>query len=556
MPVRGGGDDAAMPMRAPIRLWKMLWGESWRLVVLVTAALTAIVAFAAGVRPLAEGQLGPVDALRFMGLSVVPMLQFTAPFAAGFAATLVHHRFAAENEALAASAAGISHRRVLAPAVALGLTLALAVAGLANFIIPTFLQSIERLITRDVAQVMISAIERGESAEFNGLVIHADRAIRGERDAAHGVTDRVFLFGVVAYDAGDAGDIRAEVAAERAEALLTRERVDGEPVTVVRMRLEGAVGRQAGEGLGEVGAITIGPWIVPNAFRDSPDLYTFTGLRELRRSPERNGAVDTHRRRLAAALHARRVGRLIDEALAGEGRLTLRDAIGSRLSVWAREARAEDGRRRLVGRDGAGVAVDLADTGGAERRLVAEDAWITVATNESGGPASISLELERVAVVGDEAGTRERRAFEALTLDADSGGLFYDAPAADLLAEAARVDHARADDRLLVLSDALEGRIARLEREILAIHNERFALAAACLFIAALGAVVALRRRDGMPLQVYLWSFFPALGAVVTISGGENVAGDNPALGLAVLWGGVATLGAYTLVELRALGRH
>ncbi len=534
----------------------MLWGECWRLVLLVTAALTAIVAFAAGVRPLAEGQLDPLDALRFMGLSVVPMLQFTAPFAAGFAATLVHHRFASENEALAASAAGISHRRVLAPALALGLTLTLIVAGLANFVIPTFLQAIQRLITRDVAHVMISAIERGESAEFNGLVIHADRAIRGQSDPSRGVTDRVFLFGVVAYDAGDGGTIRAEVAAERAEALLTRERADGEPVTVVRMRLEGAVGRQAGEGLGEVGAITIGPWIVPNAFRDSPDLYTFSGLRELRRSPERNAAVDTHRRRLAAALHARRVERLIDDALAGEGRLTLRDAIGTRLSVWASEARPDDARRRLISREGAGVAVDLADAAGVERRLIAERAWISVSTNESGGPASITLELQNVAAVGDAAGTRDRRAFEALTLDADSGASFYDAPAADLLAETRRIDPAGADGRLASFRAALEDRIARLEREILAVHNERFALAASCLFIAALGAVVALRRRDGGPLQVYLWSFFPALAAVVTISGGENVAGDNPAVGLAVLWAGVAALGAYTLVELRALGRH
>ena len=534
----------------------MLWSESWRLVTFVTAALTAIVAFAAGVRPLAEGQLDPLDALRFMGLSVVPMLQFTAPFAAGFAATLVHHRFASENEALAASAACISHRRVLAPAVALGLTLTVFVAGLANFVIPSFLQAIQRLVTRDVAQVMISAIERGEAAEFNGLVIHADRAIRGQRDPIRGVTDRVFLFGVVAYDAGDGGTIRAEVAAERAEALLTRERIDGEPVTVVRMRLEGAVGRQAGEALGEVGAITIGPWIVPNAFRDSPDLYTFTGLRELRRSPERNAAVDTHRRRLAAALHARRVERLIDDALAGEGRLTLRDAIGTRLSVWAREARAEDGRRRLLTRENTGVAVDLADPAGVELRLVAERAWISVSTNESGGPASITLELNEVSTLGDAAGSRDRRTLESLTLDADTGALFHDASAADILAETARLDRAGMDAVLAPLRKALEDRIARLEREILAVHNERFALAASCLFIAALGAVVALRRRDGMPLQIYLWSFFPALAAVVTISGGENVAGDNTVTGLAVLWTGVAALGAYTLVELSALGRH
>ena len=93
-------------------------------------------------------------------------------------------------------------------------------------------------------------------------------------------------------------------------------------------------------------------------------------------------------------------------------------------------------------------------------------------------------------------------------------------------------------------------------REIRANHHERFALATACFLMTLTGAIIALRLREGMPLQVYLWSFFPALAAVITISGGENAVAENMVTGMMVLWGGVAALGVYTVFEYLRLRRH
>lgn len=550
-----------MWIRFPLRIWALLTEDLWRLAALTLAALCGIVSFAAGVRPLAEGQLGPTDALRFMGLALVPMLQFTAPFAAGFASTLVYHRFAADNEHLAASAGGISHRSVLTPALGMGLSLALVVAALAHFVIPTFMRSMQELVTRDVARVLISSIEKGDSVELNGLAIHADRAIRGEADPARGVTDRLFLEGVVAYDAGPEGQILAEIAAERAEVLLSTERQGADTVTMVHMRLEGAVGKQQGQGIGEVGTVRrIGPWIVPNAFEESPRFYTFTQLFDLRDRPEQHNAVDLLRRRLAAALTQRRTERLMVASVAGESRVVLTDALGQRIAVRASDVRFEDGRWRLLPNASGLIEVDWALSDGARRRQTAECAWIRVSAEETAGPASVTLELEQVGTRDAGGAMRERLVVEQLRLASDPGAELYELGAAQLLSEADRVIDRASDDpeiaEVVSRRAALQSRIDRLRREIVGNHNERFALAAACLLMTLTGAIVALRLREGMPLQVYLWSFFPALASVITISGGENAVSENEVTGLLVLWGGVAALGAYTVFEYLKLRRH
>lgn len=547
--------------RFPLRIWGLLSEDLWRLAALTLAALSGIVAFAAGVRPLAEGQLGPADALRFMALALIPMLQFTAPFAAGFTSTLVYHRFAADNEHLAASAGGISHRSVLAPALGLGLTLAIVVAGLSHFVIPTFLRSMQELVTRDVARMLISSIEDGDSVELNGLAIHADRAIRGQPDPARGVTDRLFLTGVVAYDAAPDGTILAEIAAERAEVLLSTERQGADTVTMVHMRLEGAVGKQQGQGIGEVGTIRrIGPWIVPNAFSENPNFYTFTRLGELRDQPERHQTVDLLRRRLAAALTVRRAERLLVASIAGESRIVLTDALGQRVAIRAADVRREEGRWRLLPNGDGGIEVDWALSDGARRRQIAEHAWIRIRAEETAGPATVSLELAQVRTPDAGGASRERLLIEQLRLGSDPGADLYDLNAARLLAEADRVIEQSRDDpeiaSLIARRADLQDRIDRLHRDITGNHHERFALAAACLLMTLTGAIVALRLREGMPLQVYLWSFFPALAAVITIAGGENAVSENLFIGLLVLWGGVAALGAYTLFEYIRLRRH
>jgi len=530
-------------------------GEIWRLAALTVAILTSIVAFAAGVRPLANGQLEPADALRFMGLALIPMLQFTAPFAAGFAATLAYHRLTTDNEDAALSSAGISRRALLGPATVTGLAIGLLVAALAQFAIPLMLRAMQELVTRDAARVLIGAVERGSAAQFGGFVIHADRAIRGQADPARGVTDRLFLFGVVAYDEAPDGSIRADVAAERAEVLLTRERreSDGEPVTVVRMLLEGAVGRRRGEALGEVGAVTIGPWIVPNAFRDSPRLYTFFGLRALKTKPEMHPAVDILRRSLARELARDQAERFITSALDGEGRVAFTDGRAGRVVVWASGVDRAGPTLRLRAPAHGPIVVERTGPDG-DRTLEAEAGSVSLTTDPVRRGVRADLVFERIRNRGDALPPRARIELTGVTVANPAATDYAALSSRTLRSRADSALSANADDtRVRAARDDLAGRITHLNGEILASHHERFALAVSCIIITLLGATLALRLRDRGPLQVYLWSLFPALAAVVTISGGKNAVPDNQGVGLTVLWGGLAVLAAVWVNQARRL---
>jgi lipopolysaccharide export LptBFGC system permease protein LptF len=121
----------------------------------------------------------------------------------------------------------------------------------------------------------------------------------------------------------------------------------------------------------------------------------------------------------------------------------------------------------------------------------------------------------------------------------------------------ARLEARPGESRMIVPPlESLRNRIDDLMREILSKRHERVAMSVACLVMVVLGAVMALRLRDSLPLTIYLWAFFPALGAVLTVSAGQQLTHDHGVPGLFLLWGGIAALGAYTLVELSRLSRH
>jgi len=82
------------------------------------------------------------------------------------------------------------------------------------------------------------------------------------------------------------------------------------------------------------------------------------------------------------------------------------------------------------------------------------------------------------------------------------------------------------------------------------------ALSATALLITPLGAVMALRLREKIPLQVYLWSFLPAMTCVIVASGGANVAKEYGDPGLWLVWAGVAAFAVFAVFEFLRLRRH
>ena len=97
-------------MRVPWTLWVSMSVELGRLVLLTTAVLVAVIAFALSIKPLASGQLGPAEAVRFMAMAMPPMLAYALPFASCFGATLAYHRMVQDRDP-GGHAGGLSHWR-------------------------------------------------------------------------------------------------------------------------------------------------------------------------------------------------------------------------------------------------------------------------------------------------------------------------------------------------------------------------------------------------------------------------------------------------------------
>ncbi len=567
-----------MVRRLPYTLWRTIAVELLRLFLLSTCVCVVVVAFAAAVKPLADGKLNPGDAILFMLLSIPPMLAYVLPFSGGFAATLVYYRLAQDNEAMAAQAGGVSLRALLAPALALSLVLAGSLTVLNEQAIPRFLRRMQDLVTMDIARVFTMNIPRGRPVEFGDVAIYADAVVpRGADPANPDVRHRLSFASFAAFRFDDRGAVADEFFAQHADAWFFRQSRapgagPGEGATEVRLRLTRPMSSSPGEGASRwsFSERSEGAIFVPEFFRDNPKYLTRTDLERLKKNPDAINWVDKERRELALEVARRDALRRFQDRLAQDGRLALVDERDQAVSIVASgiESDSHGSRWRLVPPQGADVAVEFTrpphDEGAGGERLRATVKACALELTRSGpvgGPdVSYTLFLEKVRTMplGADAlatpGTPADFALSRLHLPDRPERALLAMPSRELLALAA--DAPPGEGGVARASDRLAGAIARLGSGILAKQNERLALAASAGIIALTGAVTALLLSRRQPLAVYLWTFVPALVCLVTISGGQQTVTSGYHAGLFLLWASVVALLAYTLVVYRLVARH
>ncbi len=635
----------------PSTLWKLLTGELWVVLVLTAAILVAIISFAAAIKPLADGDIGAGDAVRLMALFAVPMLQFAVPFAGGFAATMAYHRFAADREAVAAHAGGLSHRTLLVPALATGLVLGVAVAALSGTVIPRFLRSAESLIARDVARVIAAPLARGHTLTLDSWDIHAERVFDLEPDPAAGVLDHLVLEGVVlaraahlsptGRDGSGAAAGNPGNGSGRQTVYLSADRIDlllfhvetaalgGAPTATTdstRRQLDDARRRRGGNAGGPGGGTAVvpvlenvggvapdeagltrvalsryrfeRPLVIPRAFDDDPKYLTFNELLETLDEPRRIGSVDRAAWSLARALAERRLIEGIRSRLDGGFDLAFRQG-ETEVGVSGARAEVRGGRVRLTpivrggGRfevtvtpaegsavvhlarsgelrfdDDASLAglLGLASVGGGAGVSPRPRALLTLALDDAVTARIEDAASRGAGESGGVEGVGEGRDFSLSGLSMGEASLISEGALGveELLAvgegtvgtEGVVGADGLLDDEIARRSERLRERIGSLEREIVSKLNESLAYAAASVIMVVLGGVMALRLRESLPLVVYLWSFGPALVAVITISSGQTLASQQGVAGLVLLWGGVAGLGVLTVRQYRVLAQR
>ncbi len=580
--------------RLPITLWLYVLGDLWKLVGLTTAVLVTVIAFAAAVKPLADGKLGPEDTLTFMLLAMVPMLQYALPFAACFGATLAYHRLATDNELTAVHAGGVSHKAMLVPAALSGLVLAGILLTLSNSVIPRFLRGMSELVAQDAAKIIVNSVQRGESLRMDNTLIYADKVERLGPDEPSGAYERLWLGGLLVVKLNEKDEIESQGSASSAAVWLRRTSVvrgprgqmvsaGGKPVTEVVIKPTNPVG--LGVAVRASSADAVMSFVIPNAFADNVKFLSFSELQQLRADPSRIDRVDKAKRILGMGLAERDVMDRINQSLRSTGVARFSDPFkqavvlrGSGLvptRVKGKRERDANVYRILSQTTGnRPIVVDTTNGDGKIQPLVALDGYVRLPREGSPdrGAATITLQLERVAAVQvgpdgevdapDEAGAGrgelEQRPLADLTFVDDQSGEFLGRSTTEMarLADKRMLD--KPGDRAVLGGPLanLRGDVAELLNEVLSKEQERYAMSVACLVMVLVGSVMAMRLRDALPLTVYLWAFFPALATVLAISGGQQLTHGKGVIGLPILWAGVAALGVFALVEFVRLRRH
>lgn len=558
-------------------LWRAILIEFWRLLLLSTAVLVTVMAFAATVKPLADGKLTADQAIRFMRYAVLPMLSYTLPFAAGFAATLAYHRMVSENEATAAHAGGISHRRLLAPAIASGLLLAGGLWFLNDRVIPRDLREMERLITRDLAGLMVNSLRQGEAARIGNTEIHADFVEEVRPEPGSPVRERFLLAGVGVVETDSAGAVTIDGTARRAWILLLpvwalspedRERIGDQADTAVIISLVDVTIFRNGA------PMSADPLVLPaipiaNVFRDNPKFRSGAELRAIYEDPDKINTVDRQRIVLARTLAAYRSYADFARDLGAGRPIVLNTPDGSTIRALGAALEADGNRWRIRPlRETGLVELEITTRDARRDRLTAAAASLAIQTpaendpladQSAAGASRFALDLTGVRILGSGTGQGteiSQTTYRDLWPAGDPMPATLALNSEDLIVLALE-EHASAPPGSPVLAavNQLNHEISRLRNKIVAKRHERWALSVSCVVMVALGAIMAMHLKHATPLIIYLWSFFPALGTIIIMeAGGQTVSSRGP-VGLPLLWSGVIALAVLAAIVYRRMTR-
>ncbi len=534
---------------------RYLLGDLLRLTLLTTGVLVMVIAFGAAIKPLAKESLLTLgQTAKYVALATIPMLQFALPFAAGFAGTMSLHRMTTDNEVLAAAVAGISYRRLLAPVLGLGTALMLVMVVLTQWIIPHFWSYLDRTVAKDVTRIFQASIEHGRPFQFGDRQIYADRLIVEQQPPGSEIDTRLILLHVAAADLDAKGRIDKDVTASRAVVDIYRR----PHATFLKLTMLDTVAYDpAGGVLAWAERLDSRTIVIANERSKDTRQMSRGELLRVRADPDLYGSIVSRKHHLAEALRDEHVWTLLDERLAATGEIELvaDRPDGARYRVDAE--RLQNGRLTTAG-DGA-IEVRRIVAGRVDRRFRAVGAHLVHRSAAPGSPLAFDLVLEDCAVTDLSAPQRTNRkrelALENLVIPDLTAADLTDLPSAELLALAVGPGEHNATVR--ARADRLARRIVSLRHETTGRLQKRYALSMTALLLIALGATLALWRRESLPLTIYLWAFVPSIVDLVLISSGYQLVGDGHLVGgFVLMWSGNAVLLAMIVHAYVKLARH
>ena len=535
--------------------------ELLRVLLLTTTVIVVVIAFGAAIKPLADSSLGSGSVVKYVALAMIPMLQFALPFSAGFAATLVLHRFAADNELVAMSTSGMRYRTIFAPVIAVGLALLVGMFILLHTVVPRFWGRMQDMLAKDATSIFLSAVSRGEALEVGQVSIYADTATVDPVPPDNGAEQRLLLQGVAAIQKNGAGQPVTEFTSEFATVDVHR----GREGVIMKLAMTNGSGFNAADG-----TVVFVPTAQPQAVQLGRALdadaksMTYFELQDVRNDLPNHIEVQSARKAVLLSLMRAQVWQCIARELQTSGKVEL----------------VEEGGRRSYRIEGGTLENDIIKP-------------------KSPNTTVRIVELDRARPIREAVCSQVVMPFDTEDVSVGRVDLIATAPRAkDLLRSEGLSSRWPARIRSLSAAPCSTSNIAKLEFTELApnvgelsksdasipksiqaagtssltnlfktMNNvdvdafshlcQRAALAWSAPLIILLGASLAAWKRNSLPLTMYLIAFIPGILNIVMIAGGQQVIrADNVVWGVIVSWSGNAILLLCSMYALRQLARN
>jgi lipopolysaccharide export LptBFGC system permease protein LptF len=540
----------------PLLFYKHSMGELLRVICFTAVVLAVVTAFGAIIKPLAgDAPLSAAQAAKYVGLSMVPMMQYALPFAAGFGATIVLHRMVTDNEVMAMAVSGFRYRTILAPVMALGVLLVLIMVLLVQVAIPRVYAIMGRVIAGDLTAMMAHAVDRGQPVRFGDMEIWAEsmRVVPNPPDSD--ADERIELRRMVAAKIAPGGGIESDVSAAAAVLDL----YEREGIVLIRLAMDDAVSWDAAAGSLR-GFPRLEPthaMPVPLPERTEPMAMTRSELLAVDADPARYPLIaaqyDTLEDELRQAAQRRAIG--VELGTVGHVDFHVADQTGHQWRIDA--AALEHGV--LKGSTANPVTVTELDRSGATLRVfLPQNARISVEDGGFGGvDRRLVLDMHDVTVKDPPDTDRPNHRATVLVGNIeplDVGGAPANETSEELLARGQAAESVQEVRRVL---DRIENDTKSLHGQVISRLWRRWAVAATAGLLPLLGAILALNMRSAQPLSVYLVAFVPALLNLVVISGGSGFVRQGDVLGgIVLMWSGNVVLLIIIAIGWRRLARH
>ena len=534
-----GGEHVSMPGL----LTRYVVAELLKTMLLTTGVLVAVIAFGATIKPLAQGLIGGADILKYVMVASVPMLQYALPFAAGFAATLVMHRLAVDNELLAMSVNGVSYGRMFRPLFLIALGLLLLMLLLVNYGVPYFWGRMESMVARDVTRLLASSVQRGEAFSLGNTQIYADDVMLIDQPEDSDAESRLVLVGVAALETNREGKPKTEFTAEYAT--LDVYRIDGRSILKLVLG-ESTIFREGDQALVRVPTAEPAAMDLGQGWTEEPKSLTL-------------GEMLVYRTDSEAFPGVRRVRETAFEELASRAAWNgIRDAFESGEPLRFRDARRNEEYRLEAGgfsppQFTGGVTITEISDGKPRREGRSPTARIELVEAQPNQPPRFDLFFEPAEVLDFEEPDAPRIRWQArlarLNLVGCSPAIDTTRSNAELVSHIENLPDGRgdgskaADDRLRKAGENVGLAHQWLRWDIDARMQQRLAQSMLAPLLLVLGGVLAVLMKRSVPLVVYLVAFLPAIADILLISTGEQTLRDGPSVaGQVLLWSGNAII--------------